>query len=44
MNEALSLLNELKFIGMKETLDYRISEAIQNNLAHTDFLALLLKD
>ncbi|MFT6630580.1 MAG: DNA replication protein DnaC [Bacteriovoracaceae bacterium] len=44
MNEALSLLNELKFIGMKETLDYRISEAIQNNLAHTDFLALLLED
>jgi DNA replication protein DnaC len=44
MNEALNLLNELKFIGMKESLDYRISETIQNNLAHTDFLALLLED
>ena len=44
MNEALNLLNELKFIGMKESLDYRVSEAIQSNLAHTEFLALLLED
>ncbi len=44
MNETIELLNELKFTGMKESLDYRITEAMQNNLAHTDFLTLLLED
>lgn len=44
MNEAINLLNDLKFTGMKESLEYRITEAMQNNLAHTDFLLLLLED
>lgn len=44
MNEAIGLLNELKFIGMKEALEYRITEAMQGSLAHSDFLALLLED
>jgi DNA replication protein DnaC len=44
MNEAISLLDDLKFTGMKEALDYRLSEAMQNNLSHTDFLQLLLED
>jgi len=44
VNEAISLLDDLKFTGMKESLDYRLSEALQNNLAHTDFLQLLLVD
>tara|TARA_Y100000768_G_scaffold336938_1_gene278837 strand:- start:1695 stop:2447 length:753 start_codon:yes stop_codon:yes gene_type:complete len=44
MNEAINLLSDLKFTGMKESLDYRVTEAMQNNLAHTDFLLLLLED
>lgn len=44
MKEAINLLNELKFIGMKEALEYRINEAMQENLAYSDFLALLLED
>lgn len=41
MNE---LVNELKLYGIKESLDYRISEAAQAHLSHQEFLALLLED
>jgi DNA replication protein DnaC len=44
MNEALALLNELKFIGMKEALEYRVTEAMQGSIAYSEFLALILED
>ena len=44
MNEQLDLLNNLKFYGMKESIDYRLSEAIEKNLTHQDFLTFVLED
>lgn len=44
MNEAIELLNDLKFFGMKNSLDYRMGEAIESNLSHQDFLTFLLED
>lgn len=44
MSEAMELLNELKFFGMKNSLDYRMGEAIQSNLSHQDFVTCLLED
>ena len=41
MNE---LMSELRLFGMRESLDYRISEAAQANLSHQDFLTFLLED
>jgi DNA replication protein DnaC len=38
------LLNDLKFFGMKESLDYRINEAIQSNHDHKQFLHFILED
>ena len=37
-------LRHLRLSGMAETLDARNQEAIANNLAHVDFLALLVED
>ena len=44
MNEAIELLNELRFYGIKESIEYRISEAIEKNLSHQDFLTFVLED
>lgn len=44
MNEATILLNELNFWGIKESIDYRLCEAIEKNLTHQDFLTFLLED
>lgn len=44
MNETMELLNELKFFGIKNSLDYRMNEAIQSNLSHQEFLIFLLED
>jgi len=44
MNEAIHLINELKFTGMKEALEYRLTEAMQDSLSYSDFLVLLLED
>jgi len=38
------LINNLKFFGIKESLSYRLTEAIQSNLSHQDFLAFVLED
>ena len=44
MNETVGLLNELNFWGIKESIDYRLSEAIEKNLTHQDFLTFVLED
>lgn len=44
MKETVELLNELKFFGMKSSIEYRVTEAIESNLSHQDFLVLLLED
>lgn len=45
MNEVLDgILNELKFFGIKEALNYRMSEAMQSGQGHQDFLTNLLED
>jgi len=38
------LLNNLKFYGIKEALDYRLTEAIQSNHSYQDFLSFILED
>lgn len=44
MNETMELLNDLKFYGMKNALDYRMGEAVQSNLSHQEFFTFLLED
>lgn len=44
MNEAIELLNNLKFYGMKESISYRLTEAIEKNLSYQDFLTFVLED
>lgn len=44
MKEAMELLNDLKFLGIKNSIEYRVSEAIESNLSHQDFITLLLED
>lgn len=44
MNVTIELLNELKFFGMKNSLEYRMGEAIQSNLSHQEFFTCLLED
>ena len=44
MNEVNELLNQLKFSGMSNSVEYRITEAIESNLSHQDFLLFLLED
>lgn len=44
MNETMELLNQLKFFGIKESLEYRLSEAMESNLTYQDFLTVILDD
>ena len=44
MNEITELLNELKFFGIKSSLDYRMVEAVRSNLSHQEFFTFLLED
>ena len=44
MSEVEELLNELKFHGIKESLEYRMTEAMESNLTYQDFLTLILDD
>lgn len=44
MNEVSELLSQLKFSGMNNSVEYRITEAIESNLSHQDFLLFLLED
>ena len=44
MNETMELLNQLKFFGIKESFEYRLSEAMESNLSYQDFLMVLLDD
>jgi DNA replication protein DnaC len=44
VSEVEGLLNDLKFHGIKESLGYRMTEAIESNLTYQDFLTLLLDD
>ena len=44
MNEAMDLLNELKFFGMKNSIDYRMGEAVSDNLSHQQFFTFMLED
>ncbi len=38
------LVNHLKFFGIKETLDYRLTEAMKDNISYQDFLTLIFED
>jgi DNA replication protein DnaC len=44
MKEVLENLNKLKMTGLKESLDYRLKEAMKENLSYQDFLLLVLED
>lgn len=44
MNELNELLNQLKFYGMSNSVEYRMTEAIDSNLSHQDFLTFMLED
>lgn len=44
MNRERELISELRLHGIKESIDYRLSEAAQSHLSHQDFLHLLLED
>lgn len=44
MIEAENLLNDLQFFGMKQSLQYRLSEVTQSNLSHQQFFTFLLED
>lgn len=44
MNEVIQLTQELQFFGMKDSLDYRLSEAIEKNLSYQEFLTFVLED
>ena len=44
MKEAMELLNDMKFFGIKNSIEYRLSEAIESDLSHQEFITLLLED
>jgi DNA replication protein DnaC len=44
VNEISEVLNHLKFFGMSNSIEYRVTEAIESNLSHQDFLLFLLED
>ena len=45
MNDALlKTLKKLKLSGLAQSLDIRLHEAQSHNLAHAEFLELLLQD
>jgi DNA replication protein DnaC len=44
MSELENLMNKLKLFGMKESTEYRLSEAMKDNATYHDLLTLLLED
>jgi DNA replication protein DnaC len=44
MIETEQLLNDLQFYGIKNAFQYRLSEAVQSNLTHQQFVTFLLED
>ena len=44
MSSYLDLMGPLKLSGMKESVEYRLEEAIQGNLDYQEFLCLILED
>lgn len=44
MSSYLDLMGPLKLSGMKESVEYRLEEAIQGDLTYQDFLCLILED
>lgn len=44
MIEAETLLNDLNFLGMKQSFQYRLSEVVQSNLSHQQFFTFMLED
>ena len=44
MNECNELLNELKFFGMKASLEHRLAEARRSSLDCKEFFSLMLED
>lgn len=44
MSDYLDLMGPLKLSGMRESVEYRLEEAIQGDLAYQDFLCLILED
>ena len=44
MSDSVELLGELRLSGMKESIDYRLDEAVRDNLDFKEFLLLLLED
>lgn len=44
MSNYLDLMTPLKLGGMKESVEYRIEEAIESDLTYQDFLCLILED
>jgi DNA replication protein DnaC len=44
MSSYLDLMSNLKLTGMRESVNYRLEEAIQGNLDFQEFLCLLLED
>jgi|ERR1051325_2024405 DNA replication protein DnaC len=45
MNEAMTnLLKQLRLSGLAQSLEIRLHEALANNLSHSEFLELCLKD
>ena len=44
MSNYLEMMGELKLSGMRESIGYRIEEALENNLDFGEFISLLLLD
>jgi hypothetical protein len=44
MPQLLPLLKQLRLSGMRDSLEIRSRQAIEEKLSHTEFLALLLGD
>lgn len=44
MKELNDLINQLKFFGIKEGLEYRLTQAMKDNTSYQDFLTLLFED
>ena len=44
MKEVLEHLSKLKMTGLRESLDYRLKEALKSNLSYQEFLSLVLED
>lgn len=44
MKNLETSLGDLRLLGMKEALEYRVAEAMKSNLGYRDFINLLLED